>query len=71
MKPAALGTLMALEPAFGVMLGLIVLHQKPAALQLLGISLVVIAGAAAQRDGLRNETPHNRGLAVRDYAHER
>jgi inner membrane transporter RhtA len=53
MKPAAFGTLMALEPAFGVMLGLLVLHQRPAALQALGITLVVIAGAAAQRGGLR------------------
>jgi inner membrane transporter RhtA len=53
MKPAAFGTLMALEPAFGVLLGLFVLHQKPAPDQILGITLVVIAGAGAQRGGLR------------------
>ena len=53
MKPAAFGTLMALEPAFGVLLGLLVLHQAPAPAQILGITLVVIAGAAAQRGGQR------------------
>jgi inner membrane transporter RhtA len=53
MKQAAFGTLMALEPAFGVVLGLLVLHQKPAPSQILGITLVVVAGAVAQRGGLR------------------
>ena len=53
MTPAAFGTLMALEPAFGVLLGLLVLHQAPAPAQILGITLVVIAGAAAQRGGQR------------------
>ena len=52
-KPAAFGTLMALEPAFGVLAGLLVLHQKPSATQALGILLVVIAGSAAQRGGQR------------------
>lgn len=49
MTPAAFGTLMALEPGIGVALGLIVLHQKPGPAQILGILLVVTAGAAAQR----------------------
>jgi inner membrane transporter RhtA len=53
MNPAAFGTLMSLEPAIGVVLGLIVLHQHPSAAQVLGIALVVLAGAAAQRNGLR------------------
>jgi inner membrane transporter RhtA len=53
MKATAFGTLMALEPAIGVLIGLLVLHQKPAAIQLAGILLVVMAGAAAQRDGRR------------------
>ena len=53
MKPAAFGPLMALEPAIGVLLGLLVLHQRPAAAQLLGITLVVIAGAAAQHNSQR------------------
>lgn len=53
MKPTAFGTLMALEPAFGVLLGLVVLSQEPSTLQLLGIMLVVLAGAAAQYGGRR------------------
>jgi inner membrane transporter RhtA len=53
MNPAAFGTLMALEPAIGVVLGLLVLHQHPSASQVIGIALVVLAGAAAQRNGLR------------------
>lgn len=54
MNPAAFGTLMALEPAIGVVLGLLVLHQNLNALQIAGIALVVIAGAAAQRNGRRH-----------------
>lgn len=49
----AFGTLMALEPGLGLVLGLVVLHQRPSGLQLLGIGLVVLAGAAAQRGGRR------------------
>jgi inner membrane transporter RhtA len=49
----AFGTLMALEPAFGVLLGLLVLHQQPSAVQIVGILIVVAAGAAAQRGGRR------------------
>ena len=41
---------MALEPAIGVTLGLVVLHQRPSVVQTLGIVLVVLAGAAAQRN---------------------
>jgi inner membrane transporter RhtA len=54
MTPTAFGTLMSLEPAFGVLLGLIVLHQTPSASQYAGIALVVLAGAAAQRGGRRD-----------------
>lgn len=53
MNHAAFGTLMALEPAIGVVLGLVVLHQHPSVVQTLGIVLVVVAGAAAQRNGRR------------------
>ena len=53
MTPTAFGTLMALEPAFGVLLGLFVLHQTLSAVQVVGILLVVLAGAAAQRGGRR------------------
>ncbi|WP_374210605.1 EamA family transporter [Dermatobacter hominis] len=54
MTHTAFGTLMALEPAIGLVLGLVVLHQRPSAVQLVGIVLVVLAGAAAQRGGLRH-----------------
>ena len=62
MTTTAFGTLMAVEPAIGAVLGLLVLHQTPTVLQLLGILLVVTAGAAAQRGGRRDtlepaETP--------------
>ena len=48
MTPTAFGTLMALEPAIGVVLGLVVLHQSLSSSQVIGILLVVLAGAAAQ-----------------------
>lgn len=57
MTPAAFGILMALEPAIGVLLGLLVLHQRPSITQLAGILLVVLAGAAAQPGGRRIAEP--------------
>ncbi|MGS0684508.1 EamA family transporter [Nakamurella sp. GG22] len=57
MTPTAFGTLMALEPAIGVLLGIMVLHQTPTAVQITGVVLVVIAGTAAQRGG-RRRRPH-------------
>jgi inner membrane transporter RhtA len=54
MTHTAFGTLMALEPAIGLVLGLLVLHQTPSATQLVGIAIVVLAGAAAQRGGRRD-----------------
>lgn len=53
MTHTAFGTLMALEPAMGVLLGLVVLHQVPSPIQGVGVVLVVVAGAAAQRGGTR------------------
>lgn len=50
MTSTAFGTLMALEPAIGETLGLLVLHQMPSAAQIAGILLVVAAGALAQRE---------------------
>lgn len=59
MTHTAFGTLLALEPAFSVPIGLLVLSQSPTAMQLVGIALVVIAGAAAQRGGGRQRVePH-------------
>ena len=57
MTHTAFGTLLALEPAIGLLLGAIVLRQLPSILQLAGILLVVFAGAAAQRGGRRQPQP--------------
>jgi inner membrane transporter RhtA len=53
MTHSALGTLMALEPAFGVLVGVIILHQNLSVLQAVGVVLVISAGAGAQRVGRR------------------
>lgn len=53
MTATAFGTLMAIEPAIGLVIGLIVLTQVPSVVQIIGIALVVIAAAAAQRGGRR------------------
>lgn len=53
MTHTAFGTLLSIEPAFGVLIGLLVLAQTPTLVQLAGIALVVVAGAAAQRGGRR------------------
>lgn len=50
---AAFGTLMALEPAFAMIVGLIVLHQVPEVAGVVGICLVVMAGIGAARTGAR------------------
>lgn len=57
MTHTAFGTLLSVEPAFGVLIGLLVLGQTPAALQVLGVAIVVGAGAAAQRGGRREARP--------------
>jgi inner membrane transporter RhtA len=53
MTHTAFGTLLSIEPAFGVLIGLLVLSQSPTIIQLVGIAFVVLAGAAAQRGGNR------------------
>jgi inner membrane transporter RhtA len=50
---AAFGTLMALEPAFAMIIGLIVLTQVPGPGAVVGICFVVIAGIGAARVGAR------------------
>ena len=50
----AFGTLMSLEPAFAVLVGLVVLHQVPNALAAVGIAFVVTAGIGASRSGARS-----------------
>jgi inner membrane transporter RhtA len=49
----AFGTLMSLEPAVGLVVGLVALNQTPDLRAVAGILLVVAAGIGAQRDGAR------------------
>jgi inner membrane transporter RhtA len=51
---AAFGTLMALEPAFAMIVGLVVLHQIPGPAGVVGICFVVGAGIGAARTGARS-----------------
>jgi inner membrane transporter RhtA len=50
---AAFGTLMSLEPAFAMLIGLVILHQVPGPLAVIGIGFVVAAGIGAARSGAR------------------
>jgi inner membrane transporter RhtA len=50
---AAFGTLMSIEPALGLIMGLVLLTQVPTPVQVLGIALVVTAGIGATRSGHR------------------
>ncbi|WNG90906.1 DMT family transporter [Mycobacterium sp. ITM-2016-00318] len=54
---AAFGTLMALEPGFAMIVGLMILHQVPGAFGVVGICLVVAAGIGAARTGARAAPP--------------
>ena len=53
MTQTAFGTLMALEPAVAALLGLLWLGQSISGWQVVGTALVVAAGAATQRAGVR------------------
>lgn len=57
MTHTAFGTLLSIEPAFGILIGLLVLAQQPTVMQLVGIAVVIFAGAAAQRGGTRPAAP--------------
>ena len=50
---AAFGTLMALEPAIALLVGLVALGQVPSVLAVIGIGFVVAAGIGAERTGAR------------------
>ncbi|SFB09219.1 inner membrane transporter RhtA [Nocardioides alpinus] len=52
----AFGTLMALEPAFALIIGFLALSQVPNGLAVGGIALVVAAGIGAERSGARTGT---------------
>lgn len=50
---SAFGTLMSFEPAFALVIGLVILHQVPGAAAIAGIGFVVVAGIGAARAGAR------------------
>jgi inner membrane transporter RhtA len=54
---SAFGTLMALEPAVGSLIGALILAQLPTPQQVVGVALVVIAGIGAARGGQRSTAP--------------
>jgi len=54
---SAFGTLMSLEPAFAMLIGLAILDQVPGPAALVGIAFVVIAGIGAARAGARPALP--------------
>lgn len=56
---AAFGTLMSLEPAIAVVVGLLLLHQVPPLWSLAGVAFVVAAGIGAERTGSRVPPPRD------------
>jgi len=55
LSTAAFGTLMSLEPAIALIVGLIALGQVPGGLPVAGLACVVVAGIGAERSGGRTE----------------
>jgi inner membrane transporter RhtA len=54
---SAFGTLMSLEPAIALVVGLLILHQVPGLWPVVGICFVVAAGVGAERTGQREALP--------------
>jgi len=71
---AAFGTLMSLEPAIALVVGLLLLRQTPGWISVAGIGLVVAAGIGAERTGARTNSaglthsPRSEGSACRNAA---
>jgi len=53
LNAGAFGTLMSLEPAFALVVGLVVLSQRPDVAAIVGIGFVISAGIGAARGGSR------------------
>ncbi len=62
---SAFGTLMSLEPAIALMVGLLVLGQRPGTAATLGLVLVVVASVGATRAGVRPPAPSKEAPASR------
>jgi threonine/homoserine efflux transporter RhtA len=63
---AAFGTLMSLEPAIALAVGLLLLHQLPGWVSVAGIGLVVAAGIGAERTGARASLQSNNWQQVQE-----
>ncbi|HEX8103630.1 MAG TPA: EamA family transporter [Solirubrobacteraceae bacterium] len=61
----AFGTLMSLEPAIALVVGLVALSQTPGLVPVLGILFVVAAGIGAERTGARTPAPAEVPAALR------
>jgi inner membrane transporter RhtA len=57
LNAAAFGTLMCLEPAFALIIGLVALGQVPDSAAIGGVVLVIAAGVGAERAGARTAAP--------------
>lgn len=54
LSAAAFGTLMCLEPAFALLIGFLILDQRPGLWPLAGVVFVMAAGVGAERNGSRS-----------------
>jgi inner membrane transporter RhtA len=54
---SSFGTLMSLEPAIALVIGLLLLHQVPGFGPVIGVAFVVAAGIGAERTGAREPQP--------------
>jgi inner membrane transporter RhtA len=57
LNTSTFGTLMSLEPAMAMIVGLVILHQVPGPLAVVGMGFVVAAGIGAARMGARTSAP--------------
>jgi inner membrane transporter RhtA len=64
LSAASFGTLMALEPAFALVIGFAALHQVPNLVGVAGVGLVVAAGVGAERSGARSADRGPEALAL-------
>jgi inner membrane transporter RhtA len=62
LNTSAFGTLISLEPAIALIVGLVLLDQVPEPLAVLGIGFVVAAGIGAARTGARHALQPSGGL---------
>lgn len=62
---AAFGTLMSLEPALALVVGLVLLGQVPGVLPAVGLLCVVVAGIGAERSGARSHPVETAGSVGR------